>query len=316
MHKYLKFTAILGLALIMAGCSPNDTDKATGNKAAEESVSTEVQKQASAGPAMWLVSDEDTKVYLFGTVHILKPETQWQTDAFNAAFAASDAVYLEADLSDEVQASMAALLPPLAFYSDGRTLMGVLDEADEKEVREAAEILGLPPETLNMMKPWFAGIALSQIHMVKTGYQADSGVEKVIADKAKASKKPMRYFETAEQQLHFLAGLPEDSQIEFLVAGAEAIEDQPEMLDELVADWVQGDVKGIADLIADEDVMGDGTVYDVLLVKRNRTWTKTIDQLLEDEAGTFMIAVGAAHLAGPDSIIVMLQDAGETVTRQ
>jgi len=88
------------------------------------------------------------------------------------------------------------------------------------------------------------------------------------------------------------------------------------MLDELVADWAEGDVQGIADLIADEDMMGDGVVYDVLLVKRNRIWTKTIDQLLEDEAGTFMIAVGAAHLAGPDSVIVMLQAAGETVIRQ
>jgi len=316
MGNYNLTTLAIGLALLMDGCSPKETDITV----AEESVSTEVkqqmQKPASTGPAMWLVSDEDTKVYLFGTVHILKPETQWQTEAFNAAFAASDAVYLEADLSEEVQASMAALLPPLAFYSDGRTLFDVLDAAEKKEVVEAAEILSLPPETLNMMKPWFAGIALSQIHMVKTGYQADSGVEKIIADKAKASKKPMRYFETAEQQLHFLAGLPEDSQIEFLVAGAEAIEDQPEMLDELVADWAEGDVKGIADLIADEDVMGDGVVYNVLLVQRNRTWVKTIDQLMEDEAGTFMIAVGAAHLAGPDSVIVMLQDAGETVTRQ
>lgn len=315
MRHYILATAAFGLALLVGGCGSKDTKNSTEPSSTELATKQQTQ-QYTDGPAMWLVSDEDTKIYLFGTVHILKPEMQWQTDAFNTAFDASDAVYLEADLSEEVQASLAALLPPLAFYSDGRTLMGVLDAADEKEVLEAAEILGLQPETLNMMKPWFAGIALSQIHMVKTGYQADSGVEKIIAAKAKLSQKPMRYFETAEQQLHFLAGLPEASQIEFLVAGAVAIEDQPEMLDELVADWAEGDVQGIADLIADEDMMGDGVVYDVLLVKRNRTWTRTIDQLLEDEAGTFMIAVGAAHLAGPDSIIVMLQNAGETVIRQ
>ncbi len=299
MRNTVLTTLAFGLALLVGACG-----------------SKQPQNQTSPGPAMWLVSDADTKVYLYGTVHILKPEMQWQTEAFNTAFADSDAVYLEADLSDEVQASLAGILPPLAFYSDGRTLMDVLDAADEKEVVEAAEILGLPPETLNMMKPWFASIALSQIHMVKTGYEANSGVEKIIAAKAKTAQKPMRYFETAEQQLHFLAGLPEASQIEFLVASAEAIEDRPEMLDELVADWVSGDVKGIADLMAGEDVMGDRTVYDVLLVKRNRIWAKTIDQLLEDEAGTFMIAVGAAHLAGPDSTVVMLEAAGDTVTRQ
>jgi len=187
MRHYILATAAFGLALLVGGCGSKDTKNSTELSRPELASKEQVQQQASAGPAMWLVSDEDTKIYLFGTVHVLKPEMKWQTKKFGMAFAASDAVYLEADLSEEVQASLAALLPPLAFYSDGRTLMGVLDAADEKEVLEAAEILGLQPETLNMMKPWFAGIALSQIHMVKTGYQADSGVEKIIAAKAKLS---------------------------------------------------------------------------------------------------------------------------------
>jgi len=155
-----------------------------------------------------------------------------------------------------------------------------------------------------------------QMQIGKLGYEADSGVEMVINTKAKAAKKEIRYFETAAQQVRFMGELPEASQIEFLVQGAIAIEDEPDMLDELVSDWAEGDVAGIAEMMSGVDDWGDMTVYNTLLVGRNRVWTKKISQLMDDEAGTFMVAVGAGHLAGEDSVIAMLRDNGETVTRQ
>src|SRR5215204_6163365 len=38
-----------------------------------------------AKPAMWKVSDRDTEIYLFGTVHLLPPGTQWRTAKFDKA---------------------------------------------------------------------------------------------------------------------------------------------------------------------------------------------------------------------------------------
>lgn len=301
MRKFLKLCAAsLVLSTFIIGCSPKEKPGAEYIK----------------GPALWVVKDVDTTVYLFGTVHVLKPETVWQTDAFAKAFAASDILYQEANVSEEVQQQLSALLPSMAFYSDGRTLMGVLDDEDEKEVLEAAEIVGLPPAALNRMKPWFAALGLTQMHMVKTGYRAESGVDPVLTKKAEAAGKPIRHFETAEQQLRMLADLPEDVQIEFLVAGSEAIEDAPDMLDELVADWEVGDVAGLADLISDEEAMGGEILMEKLLVERNKNWVKEIRELMDDEAGTFMVAVGAAHLAGEDSVIDLLREQGENVARQ
>lgn len=312
MKNYLKSSA-LSLAVLMglSACAPADKET---HSAANASIAN--AEAHSAGPALWRLEDADTVVYLFGTVHVLKPEMEWETATFRNAFAQSDVIYQEADISPEIQSQLGAVLPGLAFFSDGRTLREVLNDADEKEVQEAADIVGLQMLTVDRMQPWFAAISLTQMHMVKTGYRADSGVEKVITDMAKKTDKPIRYLETAEMQLRMLAGLPEDSQIEFLVAGAKAIEDTPEMLDELVDDWVEGDIDGIADLMSDEDAVGDRVVYDAMLTNRNRTWTREIQKLMDDEEGTFMIAVGAAHLAGADSVIQMLEDQGETVTRQ
>lgn len=308
-----KLLASSFVSLALLSCSPaSDTTTA---KAAQVDLEKPVH-QKTADPAIWVVRDDDTVVYLFGTVHVLKPDMEWQTEKFQRAFEKADVIYQEADLSPEIQQALGAVLPSLAFYSDGRTLREVLDDADEKEVKEAADIVGLDMLAVDRMKPWFAAIGLTQMQMVKAGYQADKGVEMVITEQAKLKDKPLRYLETAEWQLRMMAELPEESQIEFLVAGAEAIEDNPDQLDELVDDWFTGDVEGIADLMSDEDAMGDEVVYDAMLTKRNRNWTREIQKLMDAEEGTFLFAVGAAHLAGEDSVINMLRDQGETVARQ
>ncbi|PHR60994.1 MAG: TraB/GumN family protein [Robiginitomaculum sp.] len=304
--KIALFASVFALALTLGACN----DK-TDLQVVEKQVVVFDKK-----PALWLVKDEDTNVYLFGTVHVLKPETRWKNPKFELAFAKSDVVYQEADVSEGVQRVLAQLVTTLGLYSDGGNLFELLDDAQEKEVLEAAEIVGLPKEALSRMKPWFAAIGLTQMHMVKSGYSVDSGVEAIITAKAKEAHKAIRYLETAEQQLRFLAELPLHSQVEFLVSGSEAIEDTPDMLDDLVEDWAEGDVAGIAEMISDVDNMGDRIVYNAMLVNRNQNWARQIQKLMDDEAGTFFIAVGAAHLAGDDSVIVLLRDQGETVVRQ
>src|SRR4249919_3394238 len=46
----------------------------------------------AASPAMWRVADEDTTIYLFGTIHLLPKGTQWRSPAFDKAAAGSDSL--------------------------------------------------------------------------------------------------------------------------------------------------------------------------------------------------------------------------------
>lgn len=317
-HNMGRAVISLGISLTMlAACGPKSETKTDSAAKPVEQLSASSQAHAATGtPAMWLVRDADTNVYLFGTIHLLKPDTKWVNPKFETAFVNSDAIYQEANVDPEVTQQLAAILPGLALYSDGRTLLEVLDDEEEKEVLEAGALVGLAPEALDRMKPWYAAIGLAQMQLVKSGYTVNSGVETIITKKAKEAGKPLRYLETAEQQLRMLADLPEDSQIEFLVEGAKTMEETPDMLDQMVAGWSSGNVDVIAKFMADPDVMGDAAVYDAILTSRNRDWTTKIKTLMDKEAGTFMIAVGAAHLAGEDSVIEMLRARGETVTRQ
>jgi uncharacterized protein len=75
-------------------------------------------------------------------------------------------------------------------------------------------------------------------------------------------------------------------------------------------DWVRGDVDSIAaDMLTMPPV-----IYDRLLTRRNRNWTEWLRRRM-DRPGTVLFAVGAGHLAGPDSVQAMLAEHGVVARR-
>lgn len=269
----------------------------------------------SPGPALWSLADDDSTVYLFGTVHILRPETQWRGEHLDQALAAADNLYFEADTeSAEVQTQLAELMRETGVYSDGRSLLTVLGGQQLATVQTAADALQVPMRGIAPMKPWLAGLQLSVMQLLKTGYSPESGVETVLLRDATLANKPRGYFETAEQQIRLFDQLSERDQIEMLVAGARFIVEDPNGLDTLVDAWSSGDVEALGAQLASVDAFGSQAVYDAVLTQRNRNWVPLIEALLETPGTTF-VAVGAGHLAGEHSVIGMLESNGHAIRR-
>lgn len=277
------------------------------------------QAQATNGsgnPALWSLADEDTTIYLFGTVHLLRPELEWRYPAFEEALLAADTVIFEVDMeSPEAQQALMTDFMARGMYNDGRTLREVLNEADEAIIEAAMDRVGVPLDAFNTFEPWMAGINLAAMKMVADGFDPNSGVEKVIQADAQTMGKSFAYLESITEQADAFDLLPEEVQIELLYGAAIGLDDSAAMLDDMVAEWVDGDVAGLGVLVADPDGMGfSKAMYDSVLVERNRKWIPRLEALLEDP-GTVLVAVGSAHFAGPDSVILMLEDKGYTVER-
>ena len=138
----------------------------------------------------------------------------------------------------------------------------------------------------------------------------------VIVDRSSLWKgKPVKGLETMEQQFGFFANLPTETQVDFLRQSMDTYEDAHVQLDEMVAAWTRGDVETIDRVIVEDMKQDWGDVYQVILVDRNADWTNQIQTMLQG-SGTSFIAVGAAHLAGEDSVQAMLEQRGVTVERQ
>ncbi len=269
---------------------------------------------AVASPALWVIRNADTTIYLFGTVHLLPNDTAWRSPALDAALAKSRTLYIE--ITDDNPAAMATLV--LQYGLDpAHPLAERLDQAQRQHLSAAAAQAGVPGgmETLNMMRPWLAALTLATAPLLKAGLDPQHGVDKQLKAQMLAGGKTALGLETAEQQIRFLADMPETTQLDFLRATLKDIDQGPALLNELIDAWKAGDVERIA-RIEDEDMRQQSpALYQRLLVERNQAWAGKIAALLK-QPGTIFIAVGAAHLAGPDSVQAQLQKLGIEVERQ
>lgn len=266
-----------------------------------------------AEPALWVVKDADSTVYLFGTVHVLRPDVVWNTPAVRAAMADSRELWLEiADVDDP--AAMAPLVQKYALDLQ-RPLSSKLTPEQNAKLRAAAARYGLQPAALEPMKPWFAGLTLSVLPLKAAGYDENAGVDKLLKAAAVKEGDQVKAFETVEEQLRFFDTLPEAQQVDFLVKALDDAEEGVAVLDKLAAAWARGDVKVIEAELAGEMKAEAPALYDRLLTQRNRNWADRIEAMMKG-SGTHFVAVGAGHLAGPDSVQAQLKARGIEASRQ
>jgi len=251
-----------------------------------------------ADPALWVVKDEDTTIYLFGTVHVLKPGLGWFDEAVRDAFDASDDVVLEIITPD--MAEMQGRVMKLAVSSDSETLREKLPEDKRAPYEAALADLGVPAVAMDRFEPWFVAMTLSVAPLQKLGYDPTKGAEYVITEAAEAAGKPILALETVDEQLGFFDSLPDDVQVQYLVSIVDDYANIGPTLDRMVVQWASGNPDQLGAIMNDE-MRETPEVAEALLGARNQRWATWIDARME-KPGTVFIAVGAGHLAGDDSV--------------
>ena len=255
-------------------------------------------------PAMWKVADDDTTIYLFGTVHALPDGKAWLTSTVSSALESSDQFVTEIDLADSGAISgefaKKALLPP------GEGLRAQMNDADRTAYETAMKSLGLPVEAFDRFKPWYAGLMLSMLPLLQQGYSSNAGVETVLAAN-RSPKTTTAALETAEFQLGLFDSLSPAEQQSYLRSTVDAVPEMGTMLNKMVTEWLKGDAEALASLINQQE--DDPALLDRMLYSRNRNWADWIARRL-DQPGVVFMAVGAGHLAGPESVQAQLARRG------
>jgi uncharacterized protein YbaP (TraB family) len=290
------FSALVALGL--AACAPR--------------AGVEPAERAGGHPAMWKVADADTTIYLFGTFHLLPQGRTWRTPAFEQALAASDELVLEIGNLDD-QMALAQTLMKLGM-SPG--LPPILERVPaEKRPALTAMIAesGIPAMVLDRMETWAAGLMLASVTFKRLGLDPNAGVERTIQGPWKATGKPVRGLETAEDQFGLFDRLPEEAQRKFLSAMLDSPEEAKKQFARMLEAWSRGDVAGIARTF-DDETLASPELRAALMTRRNANWADWLKKRM-DRPGTVFVAVGAGHLAGNDSVQRMLAAEGVRATR-
>lgn len=244
---------------------------------------------AQPHPAMWKVSDPDTTIYLFGTIHVLPANFRWRTKKFDKIEKSANQLVLEiADQGDKAKTAqvfgeMAVTpgLPPLA------------DRVPANKRDQLAALMkkgGFAPGQLDKLETWAAAIMLGVSLYSDIGVSADNGVEKQLLADFQTVKKPVEGLETTPQQLGYFDALPESAQRTLLASILDEAQGSSAEFEKMIRAWSKGDTKAIS-LTFDDELK------------------------LSPDLATVLVAVGAGHLAGKGSVIELLKKEGLKVQR-
>nr|WP_313415643.1 TraB/GumN family protein [Brevundimonas diminuta] len=307
-----RFAAGLLAALAASAALAAAPGAAHAEQAAPAPAVAAIPRAEGAGPPLWVVKDADSTVYLFGTVHYLRPGTAWGSDKADAAFAAADQFWVE--VADQDDPSVVAAVAQQHGVNPDRPLSSILSAEDFAAFDKAAQGIGASGAALDAYRPWLAAFMVAGTAPMQAGYRPEAGADKSLMDRARAEGKTIHGFETADRQLRLIAGMSEEAQVAYLNNYVRNGGQIVPKLDQTVAAWLKGDVAEVGRLnrLDTRDVHED--IHRAALVVRNADWTDQIETMMQGSGSAF-VAVGVAHLADQDSIIDMLTARGFTVER-
>lgn len=270
------------------------------------------EEPAVGDPALWVIRDADSTIYLFGTVHLMRPGLDWMSPEVEAAFNASEELWLELENPTDT----AAAQPLIMQYgvSPQTPLSSLLTPDEFAQLDRAARSFGGTAEALDPLRPWLAALTLTVAPLQAAGYDPNAGIDMMLRARALETGHTIRGLETMEQQMRFFADMREADQVDFLRETLSGFDEAVTMIDQMAALWLAGDPDGLYALGGAEMKADYPELNDLLLTTRNADWVRQIQEELAG-SGTVFIAVGALHLAGPDSVQALLAAQGVTAER-
>jgi hypothetical protein len=274
------------------------------------SANAQTSPMSDADPALFRVADDDTTIWLFGTIHMLDGKSSWFDEAIRDAFDESSELVLETVEPDAATSQQVVL--EKAIDLEGPTLSETLPAATMAALSAELSRGGIPLAAVEPMDPWMAALTLVQLQYQRLGLRPESGAEELLKTAAAETGKPVSGLEDFEWQLDLFDTMPEEAQIAFLQEGIEELANAETFIAEMVAAWNAGDMKTLSGLM-NEGLQANPDLRRRLLTQRNANWAAWIQDRLETP-GTVFVAVGAGHLGGEDSVQAQLKTLGiETV---
>ena len=232
-----------------------------------------------ADPTIFVIRDADTTVYLFGTFHVLSPNLKWFDGPVEEAFAQSDELIVET-MPVQSGAASAAGLPRSAA-----------------RITPAASFLASTQDAVRAGQS--RGMAIA------------NGADMVLLRAAAESGKSVEPLETLDSQFAMMASIPAERVTPAPCPANQcqrAAADLSSAMAQLQSAWANGEHEIFSAMLGDMQVTAPNA-YRVLFVERNARWSNWVAARMR-QPGTVFVAVGAAHLAGADSLLVRLAERG------
>ena len=306
--------AALFAGVVAGGCAQSSDPGRTGTSNAKAITTSATGYETP--PYFRVAGGPGATLLLLGTIHIGPKEGSTLSPAIESGLARADKIALEVDLRLATEEAVSDLVAKVALLPPGMTLASVIAPETAKVLLEEDDTItrmGFPRGIRNRMKPWFIAVGLSESTYGESGLTNKTATEEHVL--GALGLRPLIGLETFEDQLRIFDQLPPTLQDLMLRDTVERLDSAEAELEELVQAWRTGDEAVLARLAREgiDELPELDAFYDILLGDRNRRWVSKLRPLLEDRdhhGETVLVAVGALHLVGKDSLVEQLRAAG------
>ena len=275
-------------------------------------------------PLLYKVSDEDSTIWLFGSVHVATKDMYPLPDYIKSAFDNSDILAVEADIiALEQNASVLGEQMAKFIYKDGTTI----SDNVSKETYEKAKKILEKEESYNAFVDFYNASmwanTINNFLYTNLGYDSNLGLDSHFLQSAKDSGKTIYEIESVEAQYDMLSGFSKELQAFMLEDAVKTYNDKKakEAIEKLIKSWYNGDEQGIIESntadtseCTEEEKALLEEYNNAILTKRNIAMTDYAEKALQTDKDVF-ICVGAAHIVGDGAIVDLLCERGYEVTK-
>lgn len=274
-------------------------------------------------PALWKLADEDTTIYIFGTFHSLPEGFRWRTALLDRVIAETDEVVFESrddevDRNDKMSDEMIRFAELVETFRSEVPLSEKVAARNRDKLLRLITLAGYASEQVEHAPPVMSMFMIAMAGLEAEGSRGELGVETVIEAEYKANDRPVSAIEDPIAVMTSLFKIDESDVIAMIDDALDewdgcALAD-PDAVDwSSEHSWAQGKLDGteLAEMMEDPFFKA---FYQVLLVDRNKAWTDWLAERMT-RPGNLLLAVGAGHMEGPDSVILMLEQRGLVAER-
>ena len=282
-------------------------------------IATPLQARQNEAPVpskscLWEVQTASTRVFLLGSLHVLKSSAYPLAAEIDQAYAASQRLVFETNLGAMMEPAILAKMMELGLYPEGQNLFQNISETTRHNLETKLQDLGLPPANFSRFKPWFIAVTLTTLEMQRLGFDPRYGIDLHFYTRATGDEKELIYLESVDYQLNLLAKMNGRDQNSFLVQTLKDLEISAQLAGDMMTAWQNGAAQDLYDLLF-KSFEDHPAIEERLLTRRNKHWLLQIEKMLK-KPKTTMVIVGAGHLIGPDGLVELLKQKGYRVKQR
>jgi uncharacterized protein len=267
---------------------------------------TSIGVRAQGNSLLWEITGNgrtDTS-YLFGTIHIRDKRVFDLGDSTYYAIKHTKALFGELNLQDKAAMKQHAseLMMPA-----GTSLAAQLSEKDYKRVKKyCKKHIGIYALLINKIKPIYISAIISEDLLKK---DEKKPLDLYLQDYASKLGNNIGGIETFEEQLAVVDLISLQEQADMLVEQIDHIEEEKKLMEEMLQLYLSESLDAL-DRLVKEDTLSQ-EFNEAILDKRNYVMLSRMETQMQVQPTFF--AVGAAHLAGDEGLVMLLRKQGYTV---